>query len=143
MRTHSSSFRSRGTVPSFITVRKCAIIVRRWLGRSATVRNMLGMLPRSFWNVSKIGATSGGDRKSTRLNSSHDQISYAVFCLKKKKNHTKRRYSSYTHTRDYTSKRGPYSRCVTDDTCESLHNAMWRPHSHPTSRTIHCTCCTQ
>src|SRR2546428_2007512 len=28
----------------------------------------------------------GIDRKSTRLNSSHDQISYAVFCLKKKKN---------------------------------------------------------
>src|SRR5206468_11908575 len=28
----------------------------------------------------------GSDRKSTRLNSSHDQISYAVFCLKKKKN---------------------------------------------------------
>src|SRR2546427_2195438 len=27
------------------------------------------------------------DRKSTRLNSSHSQISYAVFCLKKKKNH--------------------------------------------------------
>src|SRR2546428_9372757 len=26
----------------------------------------------------------GTDRKSTRLNSSHDQISYAVFCLKKK-----------------------------------------------------------
>src|SRR2546430_7081501 len=30
----------------------------------------------------------GGDRKSTRLNSSHSQISYAVFCLKKKKNTT-------------------------------------------------------
>src|SRR3712207_7007296 len=28
------------------------------------------------------------DRKSTRLNSSHANISYAVFCLKKKKNHT-------------------------------------------------------
>src|SRR2546430_11300256 len=28
------------------------------------------------------------DRKSTRLNSSHSQISYAVFCLKKKKNQT-------------------------------------------------------
>src|SRR5688572_32296822 len=28
----------------------------------------------------------GGDRKSTRLNSSHSQISYAVFCLKKKIN---------------------------------------------------------
>src|SRR2546430_6701486 len=31
------------------------------------------------------GLTSIGDRKSTRLNSSHSQISYAVFCLKKKK----------------------------------------------------------
>src|SRR5438309_11845724 len=29
---------------------------------------------------------SGEDRKSTRLNSSHSSISYAVFCLKKKKN---------------------------------------------------------
>src|SRR2546430_8860291 len=29
------------------------------------------------------------DRKSTRLNSSHSQISYAVFCLKKKKNNTR------------------------------------------------------
>src|SRR2546422_2279442 len=29
-----------------------------------------------------------GDRKSTRLNSSHGYISYAVFCLKKKKKHT-------------------------------------------------------
>src|SRR2546427_3788712 len=28
---------------------------------------------------------TGADRKSTRLNSSHSQISYAVFCLKKKK----------------------------------------------------------
>src|SRR3712207_7100748 len=30
----------------------------------------------------------GGDRKSTRLNSSHANISYAVFCLKKKKEET-------------------------------------------------------
>src|SRR2546430_13600086 len=30
------------------------------------------------------------DRKSTRLNSSHSQISYAVFCLKKKKKHPQR-----------------------------------------------------
>src|SRR5689334_24389999 len=30
-------------------------------------------------------ASNGGDRKSTRLNSSHSSISYAVFCLKKKK----------------------------------------------------------
>src|SRR5206468_8099745 len=32
------------------------------------------------------GGDNVKDRKSTRLNSSHDQISYAVFCLKKKKN---------------------------------------------------------
>src|SRR5260221_2006269 len=32
------------------------------------------------------GGKLGGDRKSTRLNSSHTVISYAVFCLKKKKN---------------------------------------------------------
>src|SRR2546430_14208053 len=31
-----------------------------------------------------------GDRKSTRLNSSHSQISYAVFCLKKKKKKKKK-----------------------------------------------------
>src|SRR2546427_7996049 len=31
-----------------------------------------------------VGARTPGDRKSTRLNSSHSQISYAVFCLKKK-----------------------------------------------------------
>src|SRR5688572_31699319 len=33
------------------------------------------------------GAAAPQDRKSTRLNSSHSQISYAVFCLKKKKKH--------------------------------------------------------
>src|SRR2546427_9319829 len=38
-----------------------------------------------------------GDRKSTRLNSSHSQISYAVFCLKKKKKQTRRQRSD---TRD-------------------------------------------
>src|SRR5256886_7534683 len=43
------------------------------------------------------------DRKSTRLNSSHSQISYAVFCLKKKKNkvvsnYTRLMHSSYRYT---------------------------------------------
>src|SRR2546422_3329817 len=33
----------------------------------------------------EAGGGGGGDRKSTRLNSSHGYISYAVFCLKKKK----------------------------------------------------------
>src|SRR2546427_5721590 len=35
-----------------------------------------------------------GDRKSTRLNSSHSQISYAVFCLKKKKKKENRKTRS-------------------------------------------------
>src|SRR2546430_13739691 len=34
-----------------------------------------------------LGDTALPDRKSTRLNSSHSQISYAVFCLKKKSTH--------------------------------------------------------
>src|SRR5205085_7119709 len=38
----------------------------------------------------------GRDRKSTRLNSSHSQISYAVFCLKKKNNTRTRPYEVHT-----------------------------------------------
>src|SRR5688572_18459210 len=38
-----------------------------------------------------------GDRKSTRLNSSHSQISYAVFCLKKKKNKHRKHTQSRRH----------------------------------------------
>src|SRR5438132_6045002 len=38
------------------------------------------------------------DRKSTRLNSSHTVISYAVFCLKKKRNHLLRRSIAITCT---------------------------------------------
>src|SRR3712207_5344560 len=40
---------------------------------------------RSVLRASDTAARLGGDRKSTRLNSSHANISYAVFCLKKKK----------------------------------------------------------
>src|SRR5208282_6496940 len=57
-----------------------------------------GLLPLKYRNVPRctrsirIGSlrTQKGspDRKSTRLNSSHGSISYAVFCLKKKKKHT-------------------------------------------------------
>src|SRR2546430_6753090 len=38
------------------------------------------------WMEKIAGGWSLRDRKSTRLNSSHSQISYAVFCLKKKNN---------------------------------------------------------
>src|SRR5690606_40590731 len=37
------------------------------------------------WSRAYAAARAAGDRKSTRLNSSHVKISYAVFCLKKKK----------------------------------------------------------
>src|SRR2546430_7049098 len=39
---------------------------------------------------------AGVDRKSTRLNSSHSQISYAVFCLKKKKTTNTKLRDEYT-----------------------------------------------
>src|SRR5690349_22642226 len=42
-----------------------------------------------------------GDRKSTRLNSSHVEISYAVFCLKKKKKQNKR---TNTNQRDHVTR---------------------------------------
>src|SRR3989475_8741209 len=55
------------------------------------------------WKYSNVGyvllgevIAAAGDRKSTRLNSSHSQISYAVFCLKKKKTKTYRHYTSTT-----------------------------------------------
>src|SRR5712664_4615312 len=48
---------------------------------------------------------SAGDRKSTRLNSSHDPISYAVFCLKKKKNKTQ---SSNKETKKKRSTKNNY-----------------------------------
>src|SRR2546430_7808099 len=40
----------------------------------------------------RAGAVPQRDRKSTRLNSSHSQISYAVFCLKKKKEAHDKKY---------------------------------------------------
>src|SRR2546430_8729700 len=43
----------------------------------------------------KSPAPPATDRKSTRLNSSHSQISYAVFCLKKKK---KKHSNNYAHS---------------------------------------------
>src|SRR5207249_7166790 len=42
-----------------------------------------------------------GDRKSTRLNSSHVSISYAVFCLKKKKKKKKKYYKKLCNKNEY------------------------------------------
>src|SRR2546426_8354704 len=46
-------------------------------------------------------AAEGGDRKSTRPNSSHLVISYAVFCLKKKKNNKSDRDAALTQQKQH------------------------------------------
>src|SRR2546430_10683211 len=61
------------------------------------------------------GLGDHGDRKSTRLNSSHSQISYAVFCLKKKKKKSiippQLTYISVHATRMHRVHSGDSSRC--------------------------------
>src|SRR5256886_5178904 len=51
--------------------------------------------------LAAAGATL--DRKSTRLNSSHSQISYAVFCLKKKKNKNTQMLTEKQHKNPFIS----------------------------------------
>src|SRR2546430_7368434 len=61
------------------------------MGDGEIVRGAIGEEARGLLDCIKRGGAAlfeiaeGEDRKSTRLNSSHSQISYAVFCLKKKK----------------------------------------------------------
>src|SRR2546429_1477768 len=58
------------------------------------------------------------DRKSTRLNSSHGYISYAVFCLKKKKKRSQRMQDIMTNTTSMRSR--PHCRNSTTTTSPSL-----------------------
>src|SRR2546430_5166244 len=57
------------------------------LGDEPVLQNVIEGLAilRNFRDHLRTPPPRGADRKSTRLNSSHSQISYAVFCLKKKK----------------------------------------------------------
>src|SRR5690242_21516501 len=66
--------------------------LRHTSGLNAEVFDALVLLAAGSWECADIGrghdavsALVQEDRKSTRLNSSHMSISYAVFCLKKKK----------------------------------------------------------
>src|SRR2546422_4963949 len=52
--------------------------------------------------LAKLAPGRLGDRKSTRLNSSHGYISYAVFCLKKKKKHKNSKHSKIETVRTLT-----------------------------------------
>src|SRR5256886_8770386 len=68
--------------------------------------------------------TPTSDRKSTRLNSSHSQISYAVFCLKKKKQTTEVSSLPTQHPQTYSS--------TTKSTFASPQDSRYplRSHSH-------------
>src|SRR3712207_8986751 len=56
----------------------------RELGRAAHLAGILAAVRQQYHAFLRIGRQQRQDRKSTRLNSSHANISYAVFCLKKK-----------------------------------------------------------
>src|SRR5256885_10759612 len=67
------------------------------VGLKARLHRVVGGVPVGRPHGGEPGRALGGpgpDRKSTRLNSSHLVISYAVFCLKKKKNPVMQRLSS-------------------------------------------------
>src|SRR5688572_30912569 len=79
------------------------------LFRSSTVRTMDPSQVLQFVQAMDACAwrwRSRLDRKSTRLNSSHSQISYAVFCLKKKKKQKKKKQNDQQNK----SGRGRYGR---------------------------------
>src|SRR5690606_42058673 len=58
------------------------------------VGHLLGQLEIAQVGIAAVQESRQGDRKSTRLNSSHVKISYAVFCLKKKKRTGSRRHGA-------------------------------------------------
>src|SRR5205809_2916971 len=68
---------------------EAARTMRRLLqrARAGNLRLLLNLvnLGEIYYRLIQITGQSAADRKSTRLNSSHGYISYAVFCLKKKK----------------------------------------------------------
>src|SRR2546430_3053459 len=72
--------------PSGAVVRSCAYTPASAASTSASlVKKLLVEMRLGGVSFRSVHPCSGTDRKSTRLNSSHSQISYAVFCLKKKK----------------------------------------------------------
>src|SRR2546422_6927026 len=79
----------RSTLFPYTTLfRSCddrAAILRRELPRLARGRHRLAIINHNGGREAGVSRKLVADRKSTRLNSSHGYISYAVFCLKKKK----------------------------------------------------------
>src|SRR2546421_3901476 len=86
---YTTLFRSTGCVADEEIARKSAgvrLLFRFDLWRGEEDTRFLPAEPIGV-GLANVGNDVMKDRKSTRLNSSHDQISYAVFCLKKKKKH--------------------------------------------------------
>src|SRR5688572_31402172 len=82
---YTTLFRSRSAsfaIPSPVTSVLEAVILALDMGVT---------IARDKKFLERLRAIAPSDRKSTRLNSSHSQISYAVFCLKKKKKKKKQR----------------------------------------------------
>src|SRR3712207_8382528 len=89
---YTTLFRSLGTalhllwgIPLFLVVNTGAAvaIVLAFVVSYAVLQNSLAGV-QGAWFSELFAAKTRTDRKSTRLNSSHANISYAVFCLKKK-----------------------------------------------------------
>src|SRR2546430_6995000 len=77
---YTTLFRSGMRVPDLLSLKgRVALVTGGSRGLGLQMAEALGEMGAKL-------AITARDRKSTRLNSSHSQISYAVFCLKKKKN---------------------------------------------------------
>src|SRR3712207_7652543 len=85
---YTTLFRSTGALMAphvFLGPRYDAALKANYTGINSGDIFELAQTPESFFDTWPLKK----DRKSTRLNSSHANISYAVFCLKKKKNNKK------------------------------------------------------
>src|SRR2546427_5044888 len=95
----------RSTLFPYTTLFRSCVWEAKAVVNNAVVSDQIRVASEGFVEVPLISENSTGnqrDRKSTRLNSSHSQISYAVFCLKKKKKkktNSNTEISTYVHTR--------------------------------------------
>src|SRR5574337_1408681 len=80
-------FGTWGSFPDDARASHCPFVLTSFIGWSSKRCPGIGFLSRGDREIGVLRK----DRKSTRLNSSHHSISYAVFCLKKKKKKSKKK----------------------------------------------------